>query len=195
MHEPAVSCTVIRARREVKRVQPRQTDFPAAMAVGREAEGPPQLRARQRPGDREGHQTHQMRRISLDPATVEMLIEHRQRYEDIARQISIEPTDRAFLFSHKPAHDRPYDPSAVTHRYSNICAKLGIDSHLHALRHYSATELLTAGVDLRTVAGRLGHGGGGATTLRVYAAWVGESDRRAVEILGGKFQRPRPLSS
>ncbi len=33
MHEPAVSCTVIRARREVKRVQPRQTDFPAAMAV------------------------------------------------------------------------------------------------------------------------------------------------------------------
>src|SRR4051794_13467251 len=41
----------------------------------------------------------------------------------------------------------------------------------HALRHYSATELLAAGVDLRTVAGRLGHGGGGATTLRVYAAW------------------------
>jgi integrase len=139
--------------------------------------------------------THQMRRISLDPATVEVLAEHRQRYEAIARQISIEPTDRAFLLSHEPAHGRPYDPSAVTHRYSNMCAKLGIDSHLHALRHYSATELLTAGVDLRTVAGRLGHGGGGATTLRVYAAWVGESDRRAAEILGGKFQRPRPLSS
>jgi hypothetical protein len=87
--------------------------------------------------------------------------------------MQMEPTDRAFLFSHEPAHDRPYDPSAVTHRYSNMCAKLGIDSHLHALRHYSATELLTAGVDLRTVAGRLVHGGGGATTLRVYAAWVG----------------------
>ncbi len=42
---------------------------------------------------------------------------------------------------------------------------------------------LSAGVDLRTVAGRLGHGGGGATTLRVYAAWVSESDRRAAEIL------------
>ena len=59
----------------------------------------------------------------------------------------------------------------------------GIDSHLHALRHYSATELLTAGVDLRAVAGRLGHGGGGATTLRVYTAWVAESDRRAAQIL------------
>ena len=66
----------------------------------------------------------------------------------------------------------------------------GIDSHLHALRHYSATELLTAGVDLRTVAGRLGHGGGGATTLRVYAAWVGEADRRASEILGSRMKRP-----
>jgi site-specific recombinase XerD len=71
-----------------------------------------------------------------------------------------------------------------------MCAGLGIDTHLHALRHYSATELLTAGVDLRTVAGRLGHGGGGATTLRVYSAWVVESDRRASEILGGRMRRP-----
>ena len=86
--------------------------------------------------------------------------------------------------------DAPADPSAVTHRYGRMCAALGIDSHLHALRHYSATELLTAGVDLRTVAGRLGHGGGGATTLRVYAAWVGESDRRAAELLGSRMKRP-----
>jgi integrase len=134
--------------------------------------------------------THQMRRISLDSATVEVLIEHRQRYEQITRELGQEPTDAAFLFSHRPAHDRPYDPSAVTHRYSQMCADLGIDSHLHALRHYSATELLTAGVDLRTVAGRLGHGGGGATTLRVYAAWVGESDRRAAAILASRLHRP-----
>ena len=49
---------------------------------------------------------------------------------------------------------------------------------------------LTAGVDLRAVAGRLGHGGGGATTLRVYTAWVNESDRRAAEILGTRLPRP-----
>ncbi len=134
--------------------------------------------------------THQMRRISLDPATVEVLTEHRERYEQLTRKLGLEPTAQAFLFSHELARDRPYDPSAVTHRYAAMCAELGIDSHLHALRHYSATELLTAGVDLRTVAGRLGHGGGGATTLRVYAAWVSESDRRAADILGSRIARP-----
>ena len=136
--------------------------------------------------------THQMRRVSLDAATVEVLSEHRARYEATCRQLEKEPTDAAFLFSYRPEHDRPCDPSGVTHRYARMCAELGIDSHLHALRHYSATELLTAGVDLRTVAGRLGHGGGGATTLRVYAAWVGESDRRAAELIAGRMRRPRP---
>jgi integrase len=134
--------------------------------------------------------THQMRRLALDSATAEVLTEHRARYDDLCRQLGTQPRDSAFLFSYRPEHDRPCDPSGVTHRYARMCARLGFDSHLHALRHYSATELLTAGVDLRTVAGRLGHGAGGATTLRVYAAWVGESDRRASEILGGRMRRP-----
>lgn len=134
--------------------------------------------------------THQMRRLALDVATVEVLAEHRARYDEMRRQVKALPQDAAFLFSYRPEHDRPCDPSGVTHRYARMCARLGIDSHLHALRHYSATELLTAGIDLRTVAGRLGHGGGGATTLRVYAAWVGESDRRAADLLGGRMRRP-----
>ena len=134
--------------------------------------------------------THQMRRLAIDPATVEVLTEHYDRYRERCRLADVPPIDGAYLFSYRPLHDVPCNPSGVTHRYSRMCAKLGIDSHLHALRHYSATELLTAGVDLRTVAGRLGHGGGGATTLRVYAAWVGESDRRAAEMLGSRMRRP-----
>ncbi len=142
-------------------------------------------------GQEKDTKTHQMRRISLDPATVEVLAEHRARYEHDMEQLGEQPKEDAFLFSYRPLRDRPADPSGVTHRYDRMCTKLGIDSHLHALRHYSATELLTAGVDLRTVAGRLGHAGGGATTLKVYAAWVGESDRRAAEILGGRMLRPK----
>jgi integrase len=134
--------------------------------------------------------THQMRRLALDPTTVEILVEHRARYATTCRELDVPPRDDAFLFSYRPAHNRSCDPSGVSHRYARMCAGLGIDSHLHALRHYSATELLTAGVDLRTVAGRLGHGGGGATTLRVYAAWVGEADRRAAELLSSRMTRP-----
>jgi len=69
---------------------------------------------------------------------------------------------------------------------------LGIRTSLHKLRHYSATKLIAARVDVRTVAGRLGHGGGGTTTLRVYAAWVSESDQRAVTSLFFRMPaRPR----
>jgi integrase len=133
---------------------------------------------------------HQMRRIALDPETVDVLRAHRLRHDQIADSVGVELGNRAYLFSHEPNRSRPYNPSSVTHRYTAMCEKLGIDSHLHALRHYSATELLTAGVDLRTVAGRLGHAGGGATTLRVYAAWVSEADRQAASILGSRMQRP-----
>jgi integrase len=71
-------------------------------------------------------------------------------------------------------------------------ALLGIDTVLKELRHYSATELLTAGVDLRTVAGRLGHGDG-TTTLRHYAARVGSADTAAPGSIGGRMPTLRPV--
>ena len=41
------------------------------------------------------------------------------------------------------------------------------------------------------MAGRLGHGGGGTTTLRYYSAWVSESDQRAASSLFARLpQRP-----
>jgi integrase len=66
-------------------------------------------------------------------------------------------------------------------------SRLGICSTFHKLRHYSATELIASGVDARTVAGRLGHGGGGTTTLRYYTAWVSESDQRAASTLTARM--------
>jgi hypothetical protein len=71
-----------------------------------------------------------------------------------------------------------------------MVGKLEIRTHLHAIRHYSATELLASGVDLRTVAGRLGHGSGGATTLRVYAAYLSRADQAASELLAGRLPAP-----
>jgi hypothetical protein len=65
-------------------------------------------------------------------------------------------------------------------------------------RHYTASQLLAGGFDLRNTAARLGHSGGGATTLRHYADPVPEVDRRAAAYLakltaGSATQRPRAV--
>ncbi len=135
--------------------------------------------------------THQMRRIALDDDTVDLLAAQRLRFQNRAESLGAAPKDDAFVFSFTPDHSAPCHPDSVSHRYVRMCKEVGIDTHLHALRHYSATELISAGVDVRTVAGRLGHGGGGTTTLRVYAAWVPESDRRAADLLASRLGRPK----
>ena len=135
--------------------------------------------------------THQQRRIALDAETVEVLREHIERCRARATRSAFELPDDAFLFSGSPDGSTFATPDSVTQRYDRMVTRLGIDTTLHKLRHYSATELIAAGVDPRTVAGRLGHGGGGTTTLRTYTAWVSESDQRAARGLGaGMPQRP-----
>ncbi|HZZ45683.1 MAG TPA: site-specific integrase, partial [Pseudonocardia sp.] len=123
--------------------------------------------------------THQHRRLALDPTTIEMLAEHRARYEERVALVDSEPDESDFLFSGAPDHSKFLNPESVTQRYGRLAERLEIDTNLHALRHYSATEMISAGVDVRTVAGRLGHSGGGITTLRVYSAWRDEADQRA----------------
>src|SRR5918997_3472653 len=123
--------------------------------------------------------THQRRHLTLDPETISVLIDHRNRCESRAANLGITLDQEAFVFSNAPDGSTHLLPASVTQRYRRMAERAGIDTHLHNLRHYSATELITAGVDVRTVAGRLGHSGGGTTTLRVYAAWVAEADQRA----------------
>ncbi|MBO0811289.1 MAG: tyrosine-type recombinase/integrase [Microlunatus sp.] len=127
--------------------------------------------------------THQQRRITLESATVEILRELRAEAEARAAAIGANLTPDAYVFSLVPDSSTYRLPDSVSQRYSKTAARLGIKTHLHQLRHYSATELIAAGVDIRTVAGRLGHSGGGTTTLRVYTAFVSEADQRASEAL------------
>jgi integrase len=127
--------------------------------------------------------THQHRRIALDSETLSLLGEHRHRCEERAASIGLALTDDAFVFSLAVDGSVHLKPDSVSQRYVRLARRLGISTTIHKLRHYSATELISAGVDVRTVAGRLGHGGGGTTTLKVYAAWVSESDQRAATSL------------
>lgn len=123
--------------------------------------------------------THQVRRVALDMETVAVLLDFRQRCERIANAAGRTLAADAYMFATSADGSVPLKPRTVSQRYKRLVTGLGIATSIKMLRHYSATELLTAGVDLRTVAGRLGHGGGGTTTLKVYAAWVFAADQRA----------------
>ncbi|HZA19020.1 MAG TPA: tyrosine-type recombinase/integrase [Pseudonocardiaceae bacterium] len=137
--------------------------------------------------------THQRRHVTLDPETISVLIDHRNRCESRTANLGITLDQEAFVFSNAPDGSTHLLPASVTQRYRRMAERAGIDTHLHNLRHYSATELIAAGVDVRTVAGRLGHSGGGTTTLRVYAAWVAEADQRAAAGLTSRLpSRPAP---
>ena len=109
--------------------------------------------------------THQQRRIALDEQTLALLRAYRRRRLEQAGMLGLSLAPEARVFSGSPDGSTWLKPDSVSQRYSKMCARLGWDMHLHQLRHYSATELIASGVDVRTVAGRLGHGGGGATTL------------------------------
>ena len=123
--------------------------------------------------------THQQRRIALGDDTVGLLRAYRQHCEADSHAVGTAIATTGRMFSPALDHATWMKPNTVSQRYRRMCARLGWNMHLHQLRHYSATELISAGVDPRTVAGRLGHGGGGSTTLRVYSAWVSEADQRA----------------
>jgi len=134
--------------------------------------------------------THQQRRIALGADTVGLLRAYRQRCEADAQAVGTAIATTGRLFSPALDHATWIKPNTVSQRYRRMCARLGWNMHLHQLRHYSATELISAGVDPRTVAGRLGHGGGGSTTLRVYSAWVSEADQKAAGALNLRMPAP-----
>ena len=66
----------------------------------------------------------------------------------------------------------------------------GVKLDIKGGRHYTASQLLAGSFDLRNTAARLGHSGGGATTLRHYANPVPEVDRRAAAYLAKLTTRP-----
>jgi integrase len=128
--------------------------------------------------------THQARRLSLDPGTVDVLARFKTAAEERLAPFGLTLPDAAFVFSDEPDGSKPWNPERITRAFSRFCAQEGISGvRFHDLRHFAATRLLSAGVDVRTVSGRLGHANA-ATTLGVYAHFLHSSDQAAAVILG-----------
>ncbi len=128
--------------------------------------------------------THQTRRVALDAPTTAVLTDHRSAAVERAQHCGVALADDAFVFAGDVAGTTPWYPDSASRRFRKACDEVGLKSvRLHDLRHYVATRLLSAGVDVRTVAGRLGHRNA-ATTLNVYSHFVPEADQEAAKILG-----------
>jgi integrase len=126
--------------------------------------------------------TSAARVLALDPPARAMLRRHWAHAVKLAVDGSAdEPTTDSPILSYDGVHGM--NPDTASHRVRDLATECGVDTHLHALRHFAATQMLSGGVDVRTVAGRLGHADT-STTLRVYAHVLPERDREAAAILG-----------
>jgi integrase len=136
----------------------------------------------------QGTKTHQSRRISLGAGTVSALQGHQERMNERAQAAGSAIRSECFVFSHAVDGSSPWHPDSTSRAFRRICLQAGLTGvRLHDLRHYVATRLLVAGVDVRTVAGRLGHRNP-STTLNVYTHFLPETDQNAAETLGRIFE-------
>jgi integrase len=129
--------------------------------------------------------THAARKIAVDAGTLEVLVSHRRLAEELARACRIEFNPDGYVFTSTADRSAPLHPDTVTGGFRRLCDRVGLSGvRLHDLRHLHATQLLAAGVPVRTVSGRLGHANA-ATTLNVYAHFLDASDRQAADVIGG----------
>jgi integrase len=143
---------------------------------------------------RKGTKTHQERDLAIDPVTVTVLAERKQQVQALLASVGVTLAPTAYVFSGDPVGATPWNPDWVTHKVAELAAHAGVSLNVRALRHYTASQLLAGGIDLRNTAARLGHGGGGATTLRHYADPVSEVDRRAAAYLAKLTAPPIPAA-
>jgi integrase len=131
-----------------------------------------------------GTKTHASRRVAIDSVTMSVVDAQRERCEGRSKESGSKFSRNNFVFSGSSDGSLPWRPHRVTLTFGRLCKELGIEGvRLHDLRHFTATQMLAAGVPVKTVAGRLGHSNA-ATTLNVYAHALESSDADAAHLLG-----------
>jgi len=124
--------------------------------------------------------------LQIDDTTIAVLRRHRREHAETMLAIGRRIEASSFVFS--DTGEKPWRPDSVTQAIRRLRDRTGIPINATALRHFAATMLLTAGLDPRSVAGRLRHARP-STTLDRYAEYIPAKDREASEmmtrILGG----------
>ena len=127
--------------------------------------------------------THQARRLALDIVAVDILSRRWKFQQWYADQVEVALDADPYILSREPTGADPGHPDYLSHAFARLNKRLGLDYHLHELRHFSATTAIAGGADIRTVASRLGHADP-SVTLRIYAHAIEARDREVAAILG-----------
>lgn len=118
---------------------------------------------------------------SLSTGDVAVLTAHRARMAERALADGRTLGPGSFVWSPDPACAVPYWPSSISRELARTRGKAQVEVHLHGLKHFAVTQMLTAGVPVHVVAQRTGTSP--ATLQRVYAHWIPAADRHAAEVM------------
>lgn len=135
--------------------------------------------------------THAVRRIGLGEVGLEVFRHHRASVDALANELGVTVEPNAFIFSRSPAGLEPIRPKVLSMFTFKVARQVGVDAHLHSLRHFCATQAISQGFDAVTVGARLGHADP-SITLRVYAHAVEQRDRELAASLGRTLGLPQP---
>lgn len=143
--------------------------------------------------------TDRSRKVALDPVGIALLTAHRAHVDQWIAEAGGELAPDAFVFSPFVEATTPFRPDNVTSFFIRVREAVGApDVRLHDLRHFTATQLIHAGMDIRTVADVLGHSDP-SLTLRVYSHAIEERNRAAAVIMGqvlsAKKKEPAELTT
>lgn len=127
--------------------------------------------------------TDKVRRVSLDGHTLRLLAKHRREARANADACGVELTERAYILSESPSGADPIHPDVLSKRFMRLADRLGIDCHMHQLRHFAISAALEAGIPVREVADRVGHASP-KMTLDRYGHVLQESPRAAEAVAG-----------
>lgn len=82
---------------------------------------------------------------------------------------------------------KPMFPNAMSKWFFNFIKRNKLPSlNFHGLRHTSATFLISQGMDVQTVAGRLGHSTS-ATTQNIYSHFLESKDKQTADLMEKSF--------
>lgn len=128
-----------------------------------------------------------VRRCMTENADGEWFVENRTKTYESMRDVDCPPWLIEKLLALPPDY-KPVHPAYMTSGFRRAAARRGLNIHLHNLRHYYASLLLSVNAPEQYIVRRLGHKTPNMLR-RVYGHMMADRDREITDALNGKLAR------